>query len=85
MRQKAPNAWGLYDMLGNVWEWVEDWGVGYPGGSVTDPRCPASGSFRVFRGGSWFFSARHCGVSYRNSNPPSFRFSNLGFRLLRTE
>ena len=50
---KAPNAWGLYDMLGNVVEWVEDWYGDYAGGSVTDPRGPGSGSGRVIRGGCW--------------------------------
>ena len=67
--QKAPNAFGLHDMLGNVWEWTEDWFGEYPGGSVTDPRGPASGSYRVNRGGSWIGYARGCRASLRNYNP----------------
>ena len=81
---KAPNAWGLYDMLGNVWEWVQEWYGGYPGGSVTDPRGSGSGSDRVFRGGSWNDLARIARASYRLSNVPGLRSSTLGFRLLRT-
>ena len=83
--RKAPNAWGLYDMLGNVWEWVEDWKGDYPGGAVTDPAGPVSGSVRVSRGGSWYDSARYCRASYRSASSPGDRFDNLGFRLLRTE
>ena len=58
--QKAPNGFGLYDMLGNVREWVGDWFGGYPGGTVRDPASPGSGSIRVFRGGSWISSVRYC-------------------------
>ena len=86
--RKAPNAWGLHDMLGNVYEWVQDWYGDYPGGSVTDPRGPGSGSApaRLARGGSWFGYARDCRASYRIVSPPGYRFNGIhGFRLLRTE
>ena len=81
--RKVPNAWGLYDMLGNVWEWVHDWYDGYPGGSVADPRGAGSGSDRVRRGGCWILGAWLCRTSYRNPGPPGYRYRNLGFRLLR--
>ena len=83
--QKAPNAWGLHDMLGNVYEWVGDWYGEYPGGSVTDPTGPSSGSLRVVRGGGWLGYARRCRASYRLIMSPGSRDYGLGFRLLRTE
>ena len=83
--QKVPNAWGLHDMLGNVWELVQDWHGDYPGGAVTDPAGPDSGSHRVARGGSWSGSDACCRASDRSRPPPSFFFNFLGFRLVRVE
>ena len=81
---KAPNAWGLYDMHGNVWEWCRDWYGVYPSGSQTNPSDASSGSTRVLRGGSWIFSAQVARSALRSwANIPYFRFSDLGFRLVR--
>lgn len=82
---KQPNAWGLYDMQGNVWEWVQDWfDVGYYAKSpATDPVGPASGSDRVGRGGCWTNHATGLSWTLRFNVKPSSRYLHLGFRVVR--
>ena len=75
-----PNAWGLYDMHGNVWEWCLDW-YGSSRSSGTDPKGPVSGSYRVGRGGSWDDNAGLCTSSSRNDGYPSNTYFRGGFRL----
>ena len=80
----AANDYGLYDMAGNVWEWCWDWHGTYAAGSQTNPRGTTSGTFRVFRGGSWYYGAVSSRVADRNGTDPSAANDALGFRVLRS-
>ena len=80
--QKKPNAWGLYDLSGNVWEWCHDWHGNYGPGRAADPTGPSSGSGRVLRGGSWSGFARHCRAASRDSAAPRDSRRYVGFRVL---
>jgi sulfatase modifying factor 1 len=79
--QYAANPWGFFDMHGNVWEWTFDWKANYPGGAQTDPEGSASGSYRVFRGGSWSYAGTYLRAAERSTNSPGTRYHSLGFRV----
>ena len=79
--EKKPNAWGLYDMHGNVWEWCSDWYGEYPKGAVSDPTGPREGLNGAGRGGSWINEAAYCRSAKRSRIAPSYRVSFFGFRL----
>jgi sulfatase modifying factor 1 len=84
--EKQPNAYGLYDMLGNVWEWCRDRYDKdfYSSGPAIDPKGPGAGKQRINRGGSWCSKPHRVRVSFRKHNPPGFRFYRLGFRVARS-
>lgn len=80
----TPNAWGFFDMHGNVLEWCADW-FSVPTGNVVDPKGPPSGSFKMLRGGCWFFYERDCRSAYRLKRDPTLRNCIFGFRLACTD
>jgi formylglycine-generating enzyme required for sulfatase activity len=81
--EKKPNAWGLYDLHGNVCEWCLDWYGEYSPEPQTDPSGPNTGPGKVIRGGSWFSNARNCRSAARFHWPPNSKSDTIGFRLVR--
>jgi len=80
--EKEPNKFGLYDMLGNVWEWCADWYGPYHGGGAIDPTGPAAGTKRVIRGNAFPNPQGFIGCSSRSAAYPSERISAIGFRVV---
>ena len=80
--QKAPNAWGLHDMHGNLWEWCSDWFGQYPQGDLIDPAGSAEGEFKVFRGGGWYHEGPYSMVHNRFMMKPGMAINFVGFRVM---
>ena len=83
VKSYPPNAWGLYDMHGNLWEWCQDWFGEYSTDAIKDPAGPYSGIKRIRRGGSWYKHGQSCRSANRNFGHPSIKLRTTGFRLVR--
>ncbi len=83
VKSYPSNAWGLYEMHGNVWEWCQDWYAVYPTEPIVDPQGPDHGGLRVLRGGSWIDGGGSCRSACRNHLDPADRYDFIGFRLAR--
>jgi formylglycine-generating enzyme required for sulfatase activity len=81
--RKLPNAWGLYDMHGNVFEWVQDWYGPLGTADLVDPTGPATGQIKVVRGGSWAKDVGSCRSNHRAADRPMLAESHIGFRVVR--
>ena len=87
MGRKQPNSFGLYDVHGNVREWVQDWYAAYPTGAVTDPTggSPPQSNSRVTRAGTWDEALANCRSAARGVAVPDYRTGSLGFRLAKSQ
>ena len=82
--KKQKNAWGLHDMVGNVYEWTNDWYESTRSGKTADPAGPASGTEKIFRGGAWYYNAEHARSANRERFAPTKPFTFVGFRCVRS-
>ena len=80
---KIPNAWGIYDMHGNLWEWCNDWFGDYSSGNATNPMGAKYGAYRILRGGSWSTLPYYCRSTYRDYSTPTMKDKYIGFRVVR--
>lgn len=83
-KTKTPNGLGIWFMLGNLWEWCQDWYGAYPNGEATNPTGPTTGTEKVMRGGSWMSESKYCNPKYRASRNPKVGHDDVGLRLALT-